>query len=182
MSQAEFLKKVFEVLDRLEVAAMLVGSHASSYYGESRSTHDIDILIDLPKVKVASLVAAFPKPRYYLSESALLEGRMANLIDTEQGDKVDFFMLDSSASRQQELARRKSINILGARVWMATVEDTIVAKLRWSQDAGGSDRQIRDVEQMIIQQKANIDREYLSQRIHEEALSETWSLVSDLLD
>ena len=83
MTQAELLRRVFDELVRLNIPAMPVGSHASSFYGEARSTHDIDIVIDLPVEKIPDLIKAFPASRYYLSEVALKEGRMAKLIDTK---------------------------------------------------------------------------------------------------
>lgn len=82
MSQAELLRLVVAVLEDLGIAHMLVGSHASSFYGEARSTHDVDLVIDLDPAKINELVARFDPERYYISETALREGRMAKLIDT----------------------------------------------------------------------------------------------------
>jgi len=93
MSQAELLALIVSVLNDLKIEHMLVGSHASSFYGEARSTHDVDLVIDLDPVKIPALIASFPHDRYYLSEASLREGRMANLIDTQTGDKVDCFVL-----------------------------------------------------------------------------------------
>ena len=47
MSQAELLGLLISVLGDLGISHMLVGSHASSFYGEARSTHDVDLVIDL---------------------------------------------------------------------------------------------------------------------------------------
>ncbi len=46
MSQAEVLALVVSVLEVLGIDHMLVGSHASSFYGEARSTYDVDFVID----------------------------------------------------------------------------------------------------------------------------------------
>ena len=110
MSQAELLELVLGVLNRLGIESMLVGSYASSFYGEARSTHDIDLVIDLPAEKIDSLVESFDPNRYYLSAQALREGRMANLIDTLAGDKVDLFLLsdqqDARRVHSQEIRQR----------------------------------------------------------------------------
>ncbi len=60
MSQQELLKKVVLTLEQLAIGYMVTGSLASSLQGEPRSTHDIDIVIDLPQSKAHELVAAFP--------------------------------------------------------------------------------------------------------------------------
>ncbi len=57
MTQTDLLRFIVALLDRLRVNWMLVGSHASSFYGEARSTHDIDLLVDLPQSKIQTLVA-----------------------------------------------------------------------------------------------------------------------------
>ena len=82
MSQVDLLRFVADLFEKLQIEWMLVGSHASSFYGEPRSTNDIDLVVDIPEQKFADLLAAIPSDRYYLSEAALREGRMANLIDT----------------------------------------------------------------------------------------------------
>ncbi len=157
MSQAELLIKIFAELERLGIGAMLVGSHASSFYGQARTTHDIDVVIDLSPDRIPGLLLAFPAPRYYLSEVALREGRMANLIDTENGDKADLFLLGNNPFRKNEFARRQRQTVLGASVFLATAEDTIVAKLRWSAESGGSGRWLEDVRHMISVQGDRLD-------------------------
>jgi hypothetical protein len=47
MSQQELLKRVIEILDARKIAYMVTGSVTSSLQGEPRSTHDIDLVIDV---------------------------------------------------------------------------------------------------------------------------------------
>jgi len=54
MSQLELLSLVVGILREIDIQPMLVGSYASSYHGESRSTHDIDLVVDLPPEKITS--------------------------------------------------------------------------------------------------------------------------------
>lgn len=174
MSQVELLAFFSSILRQLDVEWMLVGSHASSYFGEARSTHDIDVVVDLPEPKIPRLLSAVPTDRYYLSEAAIREGRMANLIDTETGDKVDmFFVHDNDRSRAQ-LSRRIEAKILGVNVFVSSIEDTIVSKLGWYQQTGGSERQINDVRGIILAQRSRIDFDQLKQGIREAGLEKTW--------
>ncbi len=140
---------------------MLVGSHASSFYGEARSTHDVDLVIDLEPSKISALVARFDPDRYYISETALREGRMANLIDTVSGDKVDCFILGPDPIDQLSFSRRRMETIMGMEIALASPEDTILAKLRWSEMSGGSSQQQHDVRQIFLHQGKTLDIAYL---------------------
>ncbi len=161
MSQADLLRLIVSVLETLDIPNMLVGSHASSFYGEARSTHDVDLVIDLDPRKVSRLVASFDAKRYYLSETALLEGRMANLIDTQTGDKVDCFLLGQDPYDRLAFSRRRSTTIMGIQLDLASPEDTVLSKLRWSKLVGGSNQQLKDAREIIRHQSDLLDLSYL---------------------
>ena len=55
MPQQELLKKVIQVLNKIDISYMLTGSLASSIQGEPRSTHDIDLVVYIPKSSIKKL-------------------------------------------------------------------------------------------------------------------------------
>jgi len=174
MSQVDLLAFVAAILDDLKVPWMLVGSHAASFYGEPRSTHDVDLVVDLSDDHIAPLLDRIDSARYYLSESALREGRMANLIDTQTGDKVDLFFAAAEPANHAALMRRRYETILGVPVAIASVEDTILAKLRWNRLMGGSERQIRDVRGIVRLQSGSLNWDLLNQEIDASGLRDVW--------
>jgi len=119
VSQQELLNTVVRALEQLDVEYMVSGSIASSLQGEPRSTHDIDIVVDLPRSKAHALAAAFPPPVYYFDEEAVAEAvaakGMANLINTDSGDKVDFWILTEDPFDRSRFARRYYEEVLGTR-------------------------------------------------------------------
>lgn len=161
MSQLELLSAIIAALNDLQIDHMLVGSHASSFYGEARSTHDVDLVIDLDPAKISDLLSRFDSERYYFSEAALREGRMANLIDTHTGDKIDCFILDDVPANRQAFSRRAVQTIMGLEVALASPEDTILAKLRWSALSGGLPQQLHDVREILRYQEGRLDLHYL---------------------
>ena len=177
MSQFELLRAVIAVLNQLHIDHMLVGSYASSFYGEARSTHDIDLVIDLDPAKIPDLVSRFEPERYYFSETALREGRMANLIDTRTGDKVDCFILDDDPSNRQAFARRSIQTIMGLDVALASAEDTVLAKLRWNELAGGLSQQLSDVREILRCQRGRLDVAYLFRQAERMGISRALSEV-----
>ena len=59
MEQFDLLRLAIESLDSLGVPYAIVGSFASSVWGESRFTQDMDILVDLKLAQVRSLCETF---------------------------------------------------------------------------------------------------------------------------
>lgn len=60
-------------------------------------------------------------------------------LDTEEGDKIDFWLLTDDAFDQERSARCVSVPFAGGSIRVSTPEDTILMKLRWAADSGGSD-------------------------------------------
>ena len=47
MNAGAFLADIAELLETAEVPFMVAGSFASSVHGEARSTHDLDVVVEL---------------------------------------------------------------------------------------------------------------------------------------
>jgi len=96
----------------------------------------------------------------------------SNVIDVETGWKVDLVCRRSGDFARSEFARRRSADILGVRVFVASAEDTILAKLVWARDAG-SERQVEDALGIVQACGDDLDRAYVerwAQRLGVEAL------------
>ncbi len=72
MSQQELLAKVVTELDMLEIEYMVTGSIVSSLQGEPRSTHDIDIVVNLLGSKSTSLSCRFPITGLFVVQVSLI--------------------------------------------------------------------------------------------------------------
>jgi hypothetical protein len=146
----ELLTYATGVFERLQVVYAVVGSMASSYFGEARLTNDVDILADLRLEHVDPLLAAFPSDTYYLSDDAIREaissGGQFNIIHPEAGLKVDVMLPHDLSYDLQRLARRVPGRLIGAAApaFFASPEDVIVKKLEFHLE-GGSDKHIRDI-------------------------------------
>jgi hypothetical protein len=167
MSQQELLTKVVRTLEQLDIDYMITGSIASSLQGEPRATHDIDIVINLPKSKTSLLVSAFPPPDYYFDQETVAEAvthkGMANLINTITGDKVDFWLLTETPFDLSRFARRYYEELSGVRIFVSSPEDTILMKLRWAKMSGGSEKQFIDAVRIYEVQYEKLDLNYLQE-------------------
>lgn len=162
---AGFVRRLVAVLDGLGLPYMFVGSAASTLHGPPRSTQDIDLVVALTLPDVRRLVAAFPDAGYYVSLDAVRDAvarrQSFNIIDLESGWKADFMVLKGRPFSRNELDRRQRADIFGVPAWVATAEDTILAKLEWAQLAGGSARQRDDVLGILEAQGERLDFAYL---------------------
>lgn len=184
MSQAELLKRTVAALDRLGVPFMLTGSLVSSIQGEPRSTHDIDVVVDLRFSQIDELLKEFPAPDFYLSrtaiEQAIQRRSMFNLLDVREGDKVDFWLLTPDEFDQSRFARRAPIDFEGVMLRISSPEDTILMKLRWSRDAGASQRHYDDALRVYKVQRGTLDADYIEEWVHRLGLRPSWEqLLAD---
>jgi len=165
MSQPELLRKAIAALEEAGIEYMLTGSVVSSLQGEPRSTHDIDIVIIIEFNKIQELTAAFPSPDYYLDEESIREAidrrEMFNLIDLREGDKVDFWILTDEPFDLSRFERKQQAEFAGLRMNVSSPEDTILAKLRWAELSGGSEKQFGDALRVYEVQYRYLDLEYL---------------------
>ncbi len=165
MSEQSLLKRVVEVLDAAGVGYLLSGSLASSLQGEPRATHDIDLVVDIHPADVGRLVGALAGPNVYLDEQAVAEAvrqrSMFNLLDSSTGDKVDFWLLKDEPFDRERFARRLEVEAMGLRLKVSTPEDTILMKLRWAMQSGGSEKQVGDAAGVFAFQGDLLDQTYL---------------------
>jgi len=78
--------------------------------------------------------------------------------------KLDFFVLGDGAFDREEFRRRVPMSIESGHpaLYFKTPEDTILRKLLWFRDGGGtSEQQWRDVLGVIALQRGSLDDAYL---------------------
>ncbi len=177
MSIPETFQRITKALDEAGVAYMLTGSFASSHYGAPRSTQDIDFVIDATPAQLRSFVESLPSAEYYAALETALEARrresLFNVIDLKSGWKIDLIFRKSRAFSREEFNRRQPVTLQGLRLYIATAEDVIIAKLEWAKQAQ-SQRQIEDAVTVLRLQGEHLNEPYLEKWISELGLQEQW--------
>jgi hypothetical protein len=162
---SELLRSISEQLSASEIPYMLVGSFASMVYGEPRTTHDLDIVIDPSVEALERFLAAIDLNSYYVdpdvARDALARRTMFNVIDMNTAWKVDLVIRKDRPFSLEELHRRSMQRIVDVDVPTATAEDTILAKLEWAKAGGGSERQLTDVAGIVRVRADLLDRGYI---------------------
>lgn len=171
--------QVAEVLEALSVPYFIGGSLASAIHGISRATLDVDLIADLHLEAVDPFTELLGEAFYVDDQSireAIRQRSSFNLIHRETMFKVDVFIRKTRPYDQLQFARRvlQSLAIEPERsVYIASAEDTILSKLEWYHLGGEvSERQWRDVQNVIKVQAGRLDQEYLRH----------WAAQLDVLD
>ena len=162
------LSQVTATLEQQNIPYVLVGSFASSIHGMYRSTADIDILADIHTEQIPPLFEVLQNS-FYLDEhtmrDAVAQGRSFNAIHFDSVFKVDIFIAKSDEFALSQLNRRQLRKMSPERdeaVYVASAEDTVLAKLRWYR-AGHetSNTQWNDVLGVLGTSRRSLDFEYL---------------------
>ena len=164
MSREAPLGRIVGALDAEEIPHMLVGSFASTHHGVPRATHDVDLVIDPTEASLDRFVRGLDSKRFYVSaetvRAAWKRRGQFKLVDFESAWKVDLILRKDRPFSREEFGRRQPATLLGTRVFVATAEDTVLAKLEWAQ-RGEPERQLRDVVGILELRGRELDHAYL---------------------
>ncbi|MEO8549903.1 MAG: hypothetical protein ABI678_08010 [Kofleriaceae bacterium] len=157
---------------------MIAGSFASTAHGLPRTTQGLDVVIDPPdEATLDTLVTSLLAEEFYVDADtageAMRNRSMFNAIDRSAW-KIDFILRKARPFSIEEFARRLAVQILDVPVFVASPEDTIVAKLEWSKESGGSERQRRDVAGILAMMADELDRGYIERWVRDLGLEAEW--------
>jgi len=138
------------------------------------------MVIDPSAAQLRSLVRALAGTGAYVSREAAEEPfahhSMFNVVDTTSGWKVDLIIRKRRPFSEVEFERRQSAEFEGCPLWVASVEDVMVAKLEWAK-LGASARQLEDVAALLRVHSGRLDRAYLEHWIAALGLTAQWEQV-----
>lgn len=192
--ELNFFLNVLLKLESLEIPYAIIGGFAATMYGITRTTFDIDIVVNLEEKHIQVLSEAYPPPRYYADphqmRKAVETDSSFNIIDSSRGEKVDLFPLSMDIRYQPAFDNRirRVVDLPGMEpfaVWAARPEDVIIGKLMaWEE--GRSDRHTADIFEMMVfhylggETGLDFDNQYVTNRaqiISQEA-ADLWQLIN----
>jgi hypothetical protein len=157
---ADLIGQVVRALDTMQVPYVIGGSVALTAWATPRTTHDLDLVVDLPASRVPEFCAHFGPDRYFIDADAMLASfgqwdqsslGMYSFTDMDSGIKVDLFPLRPGDPTQQEaISRRVFVELLeGQRAAVYAPDDLLVQKLQWY-SMGQSERQLGDCLNLLL--------------------------------
>lgn len=180
MTSADPLAQIVDELERAQIPHMLAGSFASSYHGDPRTTHDIDLVIDPDRSSLDRLVVQLDPRHFYMSPEAVDEAWRCrgqfNVVMMDSGWKADLILCKDRPFSREEFRRRQPTEIGGVILHVATAEDTVLAKLEWAA-AGESERQLRDVAGILLMREGELDLDYIGRWAAELGIERLWQEI-----
>jgi len=149
---------ILRTLEKIGAPYMIIGGFAATIYGSSRTTYDIDIVVDLRERQIQALAEAYPPPRYYSDAQqmpdSIRRGISFNIIDGKRGEKADLMPLTRDSRYRHAFGRRIRQRIEWQDLepfdaWCARPDDVIYGKLlAW--DEGRSRKHESDVYDILV--------------------------------
>jgi hypothetical protein len=177
----EVFRSVLEKLDGEKISYFIVGSLASTVYGEPRLTRDMDLVVDVSAADVSKFMRLFQQPEFYcpppeiLSDEIINRGQF-NLLHVSSGLKVDIIVRKNTPFDQSRVLGRRKLELWeDFETYFASPEDVIIKKLEFYRE-GGSEKHLRDIKGILANSK--VDQEYISQWTKTLRLEEEWKLAS----
>lgn len=171
------LYKIVDALEVEEIDYMIVGGFATSYHNRSRTTNDIDIIVQIYPESVDDIIKHFPEWLHVVHDmKALFEARgVFNITDWQTGVRFDIMAYKDSDYNWTAFKRRTRETFLDREVYLCAIEDLIIGKLKWY-DISKSEKQLSDL--MYLMKSSDIDWNYLKNWIDRLNL-ETYGLLGE---
>jgi len=167
-SQEKLLISIAKILSNLKIEYFITGGFAISVWGRPRATFDIDIVVKMIEPDVSVLAEAFREiskaghADEEMMKDAIRNKGEFNLIDSDSGLKVDFWIAEKNELNIQRFKNKKAKIISGQKVYFSSPEDLILSKLEWYEQTNSS-RHLEDVESVLKISSKKLNMKYLKQ-------------------
>ncbi|MEO8210992.1 MAG: hypothetical protein ABI840_10555 [bacterium] len=164
------IEPLIQTFEEIGISYYICGSIASSAFGISRTTQDIDFVSDISKASVEIFVEKL-RDKYFIDADMIKDAidtkTSFNLIHLETMMKIDIFILKDSLfhmkTNERKFKDKLDENENSIEIYLCSAEDIILSKLVWYVSGNEiSERQWLDVIGVIKVQQQNLDLEYLN--------------------
>lgn len=169
-------------LNENQITYAVTGSVASIIYGEPRTTHDIDIIVEIESGKAEILSGIFPSNEFYFPPVEVLKTEIlrvnrghCNIIHLKTGFKADIYFCGRNQFEKWAVLNSKSFQINNTLISVAPPEYVIVKKLEFYKE-GHSQKHLEDIKAIIFNSHDIINFSMLEEYILEFGLKQEWML------
>jgi hypothetical protein len=155
----QILDLVCEFLNKNSIDYVIVGGFAVLFYGNPRTTMDIDYVIQLEDENIPVLVKFLKENGFHADEydmrAALKEKSHCTVEDKDTMFRLDIKGVYSEMD-ERALRNKRKVDLNAIAIWIATPEDTIVNKLVFARE-----QDIKDALGILVRQYDALDIGYL---------------------
>ncbi len=163
MTLEDLVRRLVNALDDSHIPYVLVGSLSASFYGVSRGTQDADVVVSCPGSQIKKLVDALGDefardPQLAFETVTATQKTLLRVKKT--GFQIEVFFLSEDEHDQQRFSRRQLVPAFGGQVYVLSLEDVLVTKVRWLQLAGRT-KDEEDIRAVLRLQSDRVDWPYV---------------------
>lgn len=155
----EILKLVCSFLNENDMDYVIVGGFAVLFYGNPRTTMDIDYVIQLEDENIPVLIKFLQENGFHADEydmrAAIKEKSHCTVEDKETMFRLDIKGVYSEMD-ERALRNKRKVELNDIAVWIASPEDTITNKLVFARE-----QDIKDALGILVRQYDALDIDYL---------------------
>jgi hypothetical protein len=163
----------------------ITGSIAAIYYGMPRLTHDVDIILDISRGRIATFIQLFATEEFYvppletiIEESARTVRGHFNLIHLKSGFKADIYLIGTDPLQHWALKNKKEVKTGKQTFYIAPAEYVIIRKLEYYQE-GESGKHLEDIRNMLDISGDLINFKFIDGEVTRRGLTKLWSKLKE---
>lgn len=173
----ETIHRTITLLERNRIDYMLIGGYALPFYGQIRTTIDIDIAAAIKTEKQLDTLRTAAEQSGYTPQICSILNPECVFLDNETGLEIEIWTkLDGVEWDEETLKRRQKHRLNGLEAWVISPEDLIINKLarpdRTVQDE-------KDVKSILTRLHNNLDRKYLERRAKKAAVTPLLRIIDE---
>lgn len=174
----ETLRRAVSFLERNEMDYMLIGGYALPFYGQIRSTIDIDIAAAIRTEKQLDAFRTAAEESGFTPQICSFLNPECIFLDNETGLEIEFWIkLDGIDWDEETLKRRQKHKLDDFEAWVISPEDLIVNKLarpdRTVQDE-------KDVKSILVRLHDDLDWKYLERRAKKAGVTPLLRVIDEI--
>jgi len=179
MNQTDALTQFICDLNSLGAPYMITGAYAVSYFGLPRTTHDLDIVIEVKLADLGRFFRTFRKG--YLVDNNMAENAVQykthfTIIHEKSDLRIDLWILKGTAGEAKKFERRKKVSLFGAATFIISAEDMLLTKLEWFGRSKNT-KHLDDAVGIIKVQGGKLNKVYLKGIIEKSGLKKYWNMA-----
>jgi len=155
----QILDIVCDFLNSNNIDYVIVGGFAVLFYGNPRTTMDIDYVIQIEDENIPVLIKFFQENGFYADKydmrAAFKERSHCTVEDKETMFRLDIKGVYSEMD-ERVLKNKRKVELDNIAIWIASPEDTIINKLVFSRE-----QDLKDAIGIFIRQYESLDLDYL---------------------
>lgn len=157
------LRRLYENLAATGLPVFVGGSVAAMWYGEPRSTLDIDVVVEAGPEDAERIVAAYPAGEFYVPPLDVVREELSrgaagsfNVIDLASGLKADIYVAGDDPLIAFGFANARPESVGATRLNLAPATYVVAMKLRFYA-ISHQDKHLRDIRSILAVSPEAVD-------------------------